>query len=157
MPAQPSAAQSQASRLHGLPSGGLSADPGAARSSSPISPEGKARSAQNATRHDLCSGSFVLIAGENPAEYARFEAGWLLTLHPADLPEREAALGAVHAMWRTRRADRLEAQILADLFAAGEIEDEAAAAAAKAAGMKALATLLRYRARLERKAERRAA
>jgi hypothetical protein len=53
-------------------------------------------------------------------------------------------------MWREIRADRLEAQVLTDLFAAGEIGDPAEAEAAKSAAFKALGTLLRYRGRIER-------
>ena len=53
-------------------------------------------------------------------------------------------------MWRESRADRLEAQVLGDLFAAGEIADPAEAEAAKTAAFKALDTLLRYRGRIER-------
>ena len=53
-------------------------------------------------------------------------------------------------MWREIRADRLEVAVLTDLFAAGEIADDAERQAAKAAAMKALGTLLRYRGRIER-------
>jgi hypothetical protein len=53
-------------------------------------------------------------------------------------------------MWREIRADWLEALVLGDLFAAGRIADEAERLAAKAAAMKALGTLLRYRGRIER-------
>jgi hypothetical protein len=53
-------------------------------------------------------------------------------------------------MWREIRADRLEVQVLTDLFAAGEIADPAEAEAAKTAAFKALNSLLRYRARIER-------
>jgi hypothetical protein len=53
-------------------------------------------------------------------------------------------------MWREICADRLEAQVLTDLFAAGEIADAAEAEAAKTAAFQALNSLLRYRARIER-------
>jgi hypothetical protein len=53
-------------------------------------------------------------------------------------------------MWRESRADRMEATVLADLFAADDIADEAERTAAKAAALRAMNTLLRYRARLER-------
>jgi len=63
--------------------------------------------------------------------------------------ERNAALIAVRALWREMRADRLEADVLGELFAADAIEDEAERRSAKAAGMRALGTVLRYRARIE--------
>ena len=75
---------------------------------------------------------------------------WLHTLHPTDLPERDAALAVVRARWREMRADRLEAQILADLFAADDLPDEAERRAVKAERMKALSTLIRYRHRIQR-------
>ena len=53
-------------------------------------------------------------------------------------------------MWREERADRLEAVVLTDLFAAGKLADPAEPEAAKAAAFKALGTLLRYRGRIER-------
>ena len=143
-------AQLEASRLHSLPSGGRSADPGGARSHGPATPEGKARSARNGTRHGLCSTTFFLLPDEDPAAFAAFEHGMLASLNPEDDAERHAAARAVQAMWREIRADRLEAEVLTDLFAANRIEDAAERAAAKAAGLKALATLIRYRNRIQR-------
>ena len=69
---------------------------------------------------------------------------------PLGLHEHEAAAAAIRAMWRESRADRLEAQVLGDLFAAGGIADPAEAQAAKDWAFRALGGLLRYRARLER-------
>jgi hypothetical protein len=138
MPAQPTVAQSQTSRLNGC------------RSRGPVSEAGKARAARSATRHGLCSRSFHLLPDEDPEEYAAYKAMWLHTLNPSDLPERDAALAVVQARWREARADRLEAQILADLFAADALPDEAERRAVKAERMKALATLIRYRHRLQR-------
>lgn len=67
-----------------------------------------------------------------------------------DRAERDSAELAIRALWREIRADRLEAQILSDLFDADGIEDEALRLAVKAAAMKALSTLLRYRAQITR-------
>ena len=74
----------------------------------------------------------------------------LAMLQPRDALERAAALAVARATWREVRADRLEAQVLGDLFAAGRLADPAEAAAAKAVAFKALGTLLRYRGRIER-------
>jgi hypothetical protein len=121
MPIQPTAAQSTASRLNG------------ARSAGPLTDAGKARSALNAMRHGLCGRSFFLLPDEDPAEYARHEALWLSTWRPRDALEREAASTAIRALWREERADRLEVQVLNDLFGADGIEDEAEAKAVKRA------------------------
>ena len=138
MPTAPSPAQSEASRLNG------------AKSSGPASDAGKARSALNGVRHGLSGRTFFLLPDEDPAEFRAHEAMWLAEWSPRDLHEHEAAAAAIRAMWREIRADRLEAQVLTDLFAAGKIADEAERQAAKAAGLKALGTLLRYRGRIER-------
>src|SRR5687767_3732407 len=111
MPAQLTAAQSAASRLNG------------ARSTGPVSDAGRARSALNATRHSLCSRGFFLLPDENPDEYARHETLWLSTWRPRDTLEHEAALTAIRALWREERADRLEVQVLNDLFGSDAIED----------------------------------
>jgi hypothetical protein len=142
VPAQPTPSQAAASRLNG------------ARSQGPATAEGKARAAQNATRHGLSGATFHLLPDEDEQEYAAYEARWLQALAPVDLPEREAALAVIHARWRERRAERLEAEILGELFAAGGIADEAERRAARAAGMKALSSLIRYRGAIQRAHDR---
>ena len=138
MPTTPSPAQSEASRLNG------------AHSTGPATAEGKTRAALKGVRHGLCGRTFFLLPDEDPSEFARHEAMWLAVWSPRDLHEHQAAEAAIRAMWREIRADRLEAAVLSDLFAAGEIADDAERQAAKAAAMKALGTLLRYRGRIER-------
>ena len=138
MPAAPSPAQSDASRQKG------------ARSTGPLTVAGKARSSLNGVHHGLCGRTFFLLPDEDPAEFQAHESLWLAEWRPRDAQEREAAAAAIRAMWREVRADRLEAAVLTDLFAAGAIADEAERQAAKAAAMKGLGTLLRYRGRVER-------
>ena len=138
MPTNPTAEQSETSRLNG------------ARSIGPATAAGKARSALNGVRHGLCGRTFFLLPDEDPVEFHQHEAKWLAVWSPRDLHEHQAAEAAIRAMWREIRADRLEVQVLTDLFAAGEIADEAERQAAKAVAFKALATLLRYRGRIER-------
>ena len=55
---------------------------------------------------------------EDPAEFHRHEALWLAAWRPRDLHEHAAAEAAIRCMWREERADRLEAVVLSDLFAA---------------------------------------
>ena len=75
MPASPTAAQSAASRANG------------ARSHGPATPEGKARSALNGTRHGLRGATFALLPDEDPAEWAAVLAGYLARVRPADAAE----------------------------------------------------------------------
>ncbi len=138
MPTTPSRAQTEVSRLNG------------AKSSGPASDAGKARSALNGIRQGLCGRTFFLLPDEDPADFREHEATWLAAWSPRDLHEHEAAAAAIRATWREIRADRLEAAVLSDLFAAGAIVDDAERQAAKVTGMKALGTLLRYRSRIER-------
>lgn len=125
-----------------------------ARSLGPVTPEGKARSALNGTRHGLCSVGFFLLPDEDPEAYALFLADFLHLLRPRDAIERQAVERAAQARWREIRADRLEAEILAELFAAKDLAEEAEARAVRAAATKALGTLLRYRHRIQRDADR---
>jgi hypothetical protein len=141
MPAQPTAAQSEASRRNGALSHG------------PATPEGRARAARNAVRHGLGGEGFFLLPDEDAAAWAEHEALWLAALVPADEEERQAVQGVARALWRELRADRLEAQVLSDLFAADALAEEEARAL-KQAGYKALSTLLRYRARIQREHDR---
>jgi hypothetical protein len=125
-----------------------------AQSRGPATEAGKARAALNGTHHGLCSAEFFLLPDEDADAYAGFAAGMLATLNPTDDAERHAAERAVQAMWREIRADRMEAEILAELFGAKHVEDQDVAAAIKERAMKALATLLRYRGRIEREIDR---
>ncbi|MGE3740350.1 MAG: hypothetical protein AB7I59_12710 [Geminicoccaceae bacterium] len=138
MPATPSLAQSEASRLNGASSAG------------PVTEAGKARSALNSVRHGLSGRTFFLLPDENPEEFAAHEAELLATYRPRDHAEREAVLALVRAMWREIRGDRLEAQVLGDVFAAGKIADQAQREAARAAAFRQLSTVLRYQARIGR-------
>ena len=138
MPAAPSPAQSAASRRNG------------SRSSGPATAAGKVRSSLNGVRQGLCGRTFFLLAEEDPAEFQKHEALWLAAWNPRDLHEQEAAAAAIRCLWCQERADRLEVVVLDDLFVADRIADAAEREAAKATAFKALNTLLRYRARIER-------
>lgn len=142
LPSPRTPAQAEAARLNG------------SRSQGPATAAGKARAALNGTRHGLCSAEFFLLADEDPEAYAAFSADMLGSLRPRDATEQRVAILAVQAMWRQMRADRLEADIMGELFAARRIEDPELAAATSERAMKALGTLLRYRSRLEREHDR---
>ncbi len=138
MPTTPSPAQSEASRLNG------------ARSTGPATAEGKTRAALNGVRHGLCGRpSSSYPTRTRPSSRGTRRCGWP-SGRRATCTSTRPPQAAIRAMWREIRADRLEAAVLTDLFAAGEIADDAERQAAKAAAMKALGTLLRYRGRIER-------
>lgn len=107
----------------------------------------------NIVHHGLTGRSFFLLPDEDPEEFAAHEALWLDQWRPRDAAERDTAELAIRALWREIRADRLEARIMADLFAADAIAEEPERRATKALAMRALATLLRYRAQITREYE----
>ncbi|MCS6877088.1 MAG: hypothetical protein NZP72_02205 [Geminicoccaceae bacterium] len=125
MPENPTPAQREASRRNG------------ARSRGPRSEAGKARIAAAATRHGLCGG-FRLLPGEE-ARFRRLRAGWRARLRPRDAVEEAAVDKLVFAVLREHRLEAIESRLSAAL-----------ATGAPAEGLPSLATLLRYRARIER-------
>jgi hypothetical protein len=130
MPASPSAAQSAASRLNGAASAG------------PATPEGKARSALNGTRHNL-HGPFRLLAGEDEAAFEALRADLRGRHAPAGEAEAHWCDELARAYWRQRRLFALEeAALTAPLAEAIEGTDR----------LPSLATLARYRVRVERDA-----
>lgn len=135
-------AQVEASRRNGACSKG------------PITADGKARSALNGTRHGLCSPRFFLLPDEDSQAFALFVVDLLALLAPRDQAEHQAAERAAQAKWRAIWADRLEAEILAELFAAKALPDLAESRAVRATATKALSTMRRYRARVQRDLDR---
>src|SRR5687768_14758479 len=128
MPLSPSAAQSQASRRNGRCSSG------------PSTPDGRARSSAQATRHSLRAGPFRLLADEDPARFAAHLDALLARHTPADAAERHQVEQIACAAWRQRRLLELETRLM-------EALDKGAEALA---GLPSLATLGRYAARIER-------
>lgn len=133
MPADPTPAQSAASRANGR------------RSRGAVTPEGRARLQEAATRHNL-TGVFRLLPGEDRDAYERLRRAWHARLLPIDQAERDAADAIVAHVWRRQRLDALEERLLSALIEGRPTQ-----------GLPSLATLCRYRARLEkdrREAER---
>src|SRR5688572_27129378 len=80
----------------------------------PRTPEGKARSAQNALKHGLRAQRFVVLTDEDGAEFRALEAALLEELAPAGALQAVLAQRVAVAAWRLARADRIEAELLAD-------------------------------------------
>ena len=83
-----------------------------ARSRGPKTPEGKARSAQNALKHGMRAQRYAVLPQEDAAEFEAFEAAILADLAPTGALQTLLARRVAVAAWRLERADRLEAEVL---------------------------------------------
>ena len=83
-----------------------------AKSHGPVTPEGKAKAAQNGPRHGLRGGAFSLLPGEDADALAALrccvEADW----RPRDAYEAHWVNELVASMWRANRLRRLEIELL---------------------------------------------
>jgi hypothetical protein len=125
------AARAEASRRNG------------AKSRGPKTPEGKARSAQNALRHRFRAQKFLLLADEDGVAFAAFEAALLEELAPAGTLQSVLAQRLVVAAWRLNRADRMERDLLDE--ESGPDGDLGLALTRDGHGARVVPTLLRYR------------
>jgi hypothetical protein len=98
-----SAAQQKASRHNG------------ALSTGPVTPEGKASSARNATRHGLTGGPAVLPS-ESQEEYDAFLQSTIETWRPRTTAELDLVHQMAVARWRIRRIEPMEAAILTEAY-----------------------------------------
>ncbi len=92
-------ARAAASRQNGAKSGG------------PMTPEGKARSAQNALKHGMRAQQHLVLPEEDAAEFAALEAALLEELAPVGALQAVLARRVAVAAWRLARADRIEAEL----------------------------------------------
>jgi hypothetical protein len=115
-----------------------------ARSRGPRTPEGKARSAQNAIKHGLRAGKFLVVPGEDACQFDGFEAALLAELAPRSALQAVLARQVVSAAWRLARVDRMETEML--IFRDRREGDLGLAVTRDANTARALPTLVRYRA-----------
>ena len=87
----------------------------APRKRGPKTPEGRARSARNALRHGLRARDFALLPEDDPAEWRRHVQDLERGYGPVDATETKLVDAIAVAMWRELRADRFEAEVLADI------------------------------------------
>jgi hypothetical protein len=79
-----------------------------AKSKGPISPEGKAKSSQNATKHGVYSKSgFYLLGNETKAEFEDLVSAYVARFNPADEVERRMVHQYAALDFRLRRAVNL--------------------------------------------------
>jgi hypothetical protein len=89
------------------------------KSRGPVTAAGKARAAMNAVRHGLRAEHAVVLASEDPAAYAAMGAALEQDLAPRGAMEQALVERIAAALWRLRRAERLEA-LFFDAALAGE-------------------------------------
>lgn len=82
-----------------------------AKSRGPVTPEGKARSSQNGTRHGLFSGS-ILLQPESREAWQRLSEDLVERFQPADNVELNIIYDMAVTQWRKDRALNIEAAIL---------------------------------------------
>ncbi len=82
-----------------------------AQSRGPITPEGKIRSARNATRHGLMA-KCVVLDNESKDGFDTLLAGFVERFAPADPVELGLVEEMFSAFWRQRRAWAIETQIM---------------------------------------------
>ena len=83
-----------------------------AKSRGPKTPEGKARSAQNALKHGMRAQKCVVLPDESAVEFQGLEAALFAELAPVGALQTVLARRVAVAAWRLERADRLEAEVL---------------------------------------------
>jgi hypothetical protein len=85
-----------------------------AKSRGPKTPEGKARSAQNALKHGFRAQKYVVLPDEDAAAFQALEAALMEELAPEGALQTALARRVVAATWRLERAERLEAELFAE-------------------------------------------
>lgn len=81
-----------------------------ARSQGPITPEGKAISARNSTKHGL-SGGQVVLEHESQEDFDRLLASILGHFTPVGAAEEDLLQEMAAARWRLRRIDEMETAV----------------------------------------------
>jgi hypothetical protein len=114
-----------------------------AKSRGSKTPEGRARSAQNALKHGMRAEKHVVLPDEEAAEFAALEAALLEELAPVGALQTVLARRVAVAAWRLERADRLEAEVLE--FRSYEGANAGLALIRDGNATRSFETLLRYR------------
>ena len=98
----------------------------AARSTGPRTPEGKARSAANATKHGFTAANFALVFGENAEELEAFKDDAVAFYEPANSQEMLAVERIALAQFGMMRLARMEVGLLTDAYNRTAHMDQAA-------------------------------
>jgi hypothetical protein len=124
-------------------------------STGPRTPEGKAISSANSTKHGL-TGGFRVLSEESQEQFDELVAEYYTAYAPANSHERFLVEEMVQARWRIARLRRLEAGIIEDMIEArGAVNADAVMSAAFCNGTATpLTELQRYAASIERSGHR---
>ena len=114
-----------------------------ANSRGPKTPEGKARSAQNALKHGMRAQKYLVLPEEDAAEFADLEAALVEELAPVGALQTVLARRVAVAAWRLARADRIEAELFEERR--GPTGGLGLALIRDSNGARSFETLLRYR------------
>jgi hypothetical protein len=128
-----------------------------ALSNGPVTPEGKARSSRNATKHGMNSKD-VVLPGESQEEFDALLDCYVQHHHPADDVERSLVFEMAAARWRLRRLFTMESavfdqemtRVANDTENPVEPEHVMAVAFDRLAHGKGLANIHRYETRLRK-------
>ena len=114
-----------------------------AKSCGPSTPEGKARSAQNALKHGLRAEKYVVLPDEDASEFAALEAALRDELAPEGALQNILVGRIARAAWRLERAERLEVELFEERRRLGG--GPGLALIRDGNGARSFDTLLRYR------------
>ncbi|HYI92900.1 MAG TPA: hypothetical protein VEX68_05110 [Bryobacteraceae bacterium] len=127
-----------------------------AKSNGPTTPEGKAISALNATKHGLTS-SRVVLPHESQEAYDKLEASLINRFKPTDDLESELVQEMAAARWRLRRIESMEAALFKKAIKQHEeagTPDALDTAYAEVAESKSYRMLVRHASQLRRAYEK---
>jgi hypothetical protein len=91
----------------------------AAKSTGPVTPDGRARSAQNALKHGFTASRFCIIRGENAEDLHKLTADLVHTYSPANHAEEKAVERIALAQWAIERCYQLEAGLFTSFADSG--------------------------------------
>jgi hypothetical protein len=122
-----------------------------ALSRGPVTPEGKARSSQNAITHGILA-QVVVLPGENEEAFLQTVRSYCDRFKPVDDVERDMVYEIAICSWRMGRAVRVERHMLATEAAArqGSALDRITGAYNNLSGSPKMSANERYQSRLER-------
>ena len=111
----------------------------------PNTPEGKARSSQNARKHGLRAERFVITPGEDGGAFEALCHDLRRTYAPEDRAETELVEAMAAGLWQACRAERMEAEALATMAPKG-LPPHGGDLLAHPGHRASLGTVLRYQA-----------
>ena len=82
------------------------------KSKGPVTPEGKQRSSLNSLKHGLTADHAVLLAAEDPVEFARLRQQYYDEWRPETITEQCLVETMLRAYWRMLRIEAFEVSMI---------------------------------------------